>query len=72
MKKILTISALTLLPFAASAQEATQPIVSTQAAPSLIGLGGLGTVGTVVVGAVVLGGIAAIVSDDGTSGTSGT
>jgi hypothetical protein len=72
MKKLATIFALTLLPFSASAQEAPQPVISTQAAPSLVGLGGLGAAGTIVVGAVVLGGIVAIVSDEGTSGTSGT
>lgn len=72
MKKVATIAALILIPFSATAQEVSQPVISTQAAPSVLGLGGLGAAGTVVVGALVVGGIAAIVSDEGTSGTSGT
>lgn len=72
MNKIIFAAVLALAPVAASAQEAPAPIISTQAAPSIVGLGGLGTVGTIVVATVVVGTIAAVVSDEGSSGTSGS
>ena len=71
MKSITTLAVAGLLaaaPFAASANEAVQPLTttkSTQASvPALAGLGTAGTVAAVVAGIIVVGVIADSVNDD--------